>query len=110
MAAPATAATVNDTTIKSPWPYRAARPATWPAASHAGGMLEGGIDLTDLGLTGCFSSFMAETRSSPQIGAQLKDFVLGTFESCGSAIRPRRLMPMARSKSVARSTTPRPST
>ncbi len=31
--------------------------------------MEGGVDLTGLGLEGCFSSFLAETRSSPAIGA-----------------------------------------
>ncbi len=29
---------------------------------------------------------MAETRSSPEPGAQLKDFALGSFESCGATI------------------------
>ena len=46
----------------------------------------GTTDLTALGLTGCFSSFMAETRSAPEVGAQLKDFLLGRFESCGSSL------------------------
>ena len=49
-------------------------------------MMEGGVDLTALNLTGCFSSFLAETRSSPEIGAQLKDFLLGAFESCSSGL------------------------
>ena len=48
----------------------------------SGGFVEGGIDLTDLGLAGCFRSFMAETRSSPSVDATLKDFVLGNFEAC----------------------------
>ena len=78
--------TVNDTTIQSPWPYQGGQTGNVAGSIYAGGMLEGGIDLTAMGLTGCFSSFMAETRSSPQIGAQLKDFVLGTFESCGAGI------------------------
>jgi hypothetical protein len=78
--------TVNDTTILSPWPYQGGSTGNVAGSIYAGGMLEGGIDLTAMGLTGCFSSFMAETRSSPQIGAQLKDFVLGTFESCEASI------------------------
>ena len=76
---------------------------------YTGGLLEGGIDLTALELTGCFSSFMAETRSSPSISAQLKDFVLGTFESCGATITTQN-HEMAVSRSAARSVTPRPST
>ena len=47
-------------------------------------MFEGGINLTQLGLEGCFSSFLAETRSSPEITAILKDFTLGDFESCAT--------------------------
>ena len=38
-------------------------------------MFEGGINLTELGLEGCFSTFLAETRSSPEITAVLKDFI-----------------------------------
>jgi hypothetical protein len=78
--------TVNDTTIPSPWAYQGAGSTQVPGVIYNGGFLEGGINLTDLGLTGCFSSFLTETRSSPSIGAQLKDFVLGTFESCGATI------------------------
>jgi hypothetical protein len=48
--------------------------------------MEGGVDLTQLGLEGCFSNFLVETRSSPEIGAQLKDFLLGSFEVCESAL------------------------
>jgi hypothetical protein len=40
---------------------------------------EGGVNLGLLGLRGCFQSFMAETRSSDAITAELKDFVLGSF-------------------------------
>lgn len=49
---------------------------------------EGGINITQiLGSTsGCFSSFMAETRSSSSFTASLKDFVLGDFELCGVSI------------------------
>jgi len=44
---------------------------------------EGVIDLTNLGLaTECFASFLLETRSSAEVSAVLKDFALGTFESC----------------------------
>jgi uncharacterized repeat protein (TIGR01451 family) len=49
-------------------------------------LFEGGIDLNakqggqDIG---CFSSFMAATRSSHSTTAQLKDFALGEFPICG---------------------------
>src|SRR4051812_2399445 len=49
----------------------------------AGGMVEGGIDLTALGLAdGCFSSFVAETRSSPSADSTLSDFASGAFSLC----------------------------
>jgi hypothetical protein len=80
--------TVNNTTVPSPWAYQGtgAVGVNAPNVIYSGGLLEGGIDLTALNLTGCFSSFMAETRSSPSIGAQLKDFVLSNFESCSSGL------------------------
>ncbi len=78
-------ATVNDTTVPSPWTYQG---KSSPAANTflSGAFVEGGINLTALGLEGCFSNFLAETRSSPELGAQLKDFVSGTFEACGSTL------------------------
>ncbi len=77
--------TVSNTSVPAPWPYQA-KSASTAGYLPDGGLLEGGIDLTALGLEGCFSSFLAETRSSPEVGAQLKDFVLGNFEACGSSL------------------------
>ena len=78
-------ATVNNTTIESPWAYDGKNePADDEIAS--GGFLEGGINLTDLGLEGCFSSFMATTRSSPSLTADPKDFILGDFEACDTEL------------------------
>jgi hypothetical protein len=50
---------------------------------------EGGINLTQLlgGQNICVHTFLAETRSSRSETAQLKDFVRGSFELCGSKIR-----------------------
>src|SRR5205814_184691 len=48
----------------------------------AGEFLEEGVDLTALGLQGCFSSFLAETRSSQSPTATLSDFVIGNFPLC----------------------------
>jgi hypothetical protein len=47
---------------------------------------EGGVNLNKIFPTGnlpCFSSFLAETRSSSSITAQLKDFAEGSFNLCG---------------------------
>jgi hypothetical protein len=80
-------ATVNDATIPTGgWAY-VGKKSGIPANSIAsGGFVEGGINLTELGLEGCFSSVLAETRSSPSVDAQLKDFALGQFEACGVGI------------------------
>jgi hypothetical protein len=71
-------------------------PAYWPYTPKAGAagsyppfsFFEGGINLSAVlagtGSNTCFSSFMAETRSSRSPSAQLKDFVLGEFDTCGS--------------------------
>jgi hypothetical protein len=72
----------------------------WPYSRKGGGssyqtsaFMEGGIDLGAVqGAGTCFSTFLAETRSSggPSSGlsldAQLKDFTLDTFERCGSKL------------------------
>src|SRR3990172_783417 len=78
--------TVNNTTVPSPWDYQGAASGAAADTFYAGAFMEGGIDLTALGLEGCFRSFMAETRSSPEPGAQLKDFVLGAFEQCQATV------------------------
>jgi hypothetical protein len=78
-------ATVNNTTIQVPWQYTFKGSSTggWVPA---GGFYEGGINLTASNLEGCFASFLAETRSSPEITAILKDFALGSFESCEATV------------------------
>ena len=75
--------TVNSASIPVPWGYQA-KGTVSGGFIPSGGFVEGGIDLTALGLEGCFSTFVAETRSSPSVDAQLKDFALGEFEACGS--------------------------
>lgn len=78
-------ATVNDASIAVPWNYtfKGNDAGMWVPA---GGFFEGGIDLTALNLEGCFSSFLAETRSSPEITAILKDFAVGAFEACETGL------------------------
>ena len=78
-------ATVNNTTIPVPWQYIAKGEAQ-AGQIPSGGFLEGGVNLTAIGLEGCFSSFLAETRSSPSLTAQLKDFTVGSFEACGATV------------------------
>lgn len=49
---------------------------------------EGGVDLTELLPAGtpCITSFLAETRSSSSVTADLKDFVSHSFQLCGIGI------------------------
>jgi hypothetical protein len=52
-----------------------------------GEFYEGGLNLNTLGLENeCFSSFLAETRSSQSVTATLKDFILGGFEACEATV------------------------
>jgi hypothetical protein len=74
-----TFAVVNSGPISVPWPY------TDKGGNHQpqpGEFLEEGVNLSGLGLNGCFSSFLAETRSSQSPTATLSDFVLGSFNTC----------------------------
>ncbi|MBI2777058.1 MAG: Ig-like domain repeat protein [Chloroflexi bacterium] len=80
-------ATVNAANTNSPWAFQA-KSAKAPANVFIPGTFyEGGIDLTFLGLGDeCFSSFLIETRSSQSVDAVLKDFVGGSFQSCGAGL------------------------
>ena len=80
-------AITNLSEVASPWPYtpKSGTANKFPADDKggAGALYEGGIDLTALGLdTGCFSSFLAETRSSQEPSSTLSDFVMGNFSFC----------------------------
>jgi hypothetical protein len=67
-----------------PWPYQAKDGST---AFIQAGFFELGISISDLlGSTPCFASFMAETRSSSSVSAQLKDFSLHDLPVCGIAV------------------------
>lgn len=78
-------ATVNNASISVPWTYtfKGSAKSGWVPA---GGFFEGGLNLTEAGLDGCFSTFLAETRSSPELSAILKDFALGDFEACDTGL------------------------
>src|SRR5213079_1765169 len=74
-----TFAVVNAGPVAVPWAFTDKSRRTSPAA---GEFLEEGVDLTALGLGGCFSNFIAETRSSQSPTATLSDFVIGSFNTC----------------------------
>ncbi len=75
-------ADANTGLVPAPWAYTPKSGAAdkYPTASF----FEGGIDLDKLfgGKAPCFSSFLAETRSSQELSAVLKDFALGGFNTC----------------------------
>lgn len=73
-------AITNEQTESSPWAYT---PKSGPANTFPNeSFFEAGIDITALVGEVCFSSFMAETRSSHSETAELKDFALGDFDLC----------------------------
>ena len=79
-------ATVNKVNTPSPWAFTDKGGA--PNGYFAPGeFYEGGVDLAFLGLADeCFSSFLAETRSSQSVDATLKDFVGGGFGVCSATM------------------------
>src|SRR5215211_6913625 len=85
--------TTNSANAPSPWPFTPKVPVG-TNVFPVGHFFEGGIDLAALNLGGeCFSSFLAETRTSNSVGSQLKDFVTGPLASCGAtfATTPSKL-------------------
>ena len=63
----------NAASVDAPWTYEN-KDVGATTSFPSGAFFEGGIDLTALGLTGCFTGFIAESRSSTSITAVLKDF------------------------------------
>ena len=82
-------AIVNSTAVQAPWDYT---PKSGKSGTFgAGAFFEGGVNISDLyGSVGsnvpCFTSFLAETRSSQSVDATLKDFVGGDFNVCDADI------------------------
>jgi uncharacterized repeat protein (TIGR01451 family) len=74
-----TFAIVNSAPISVPWSYTDKAGFSQP---QPGEFLEEGVDLTALNISGCFSSFLAESRSSQSPTATLSDFVVGGFPLC----------------------------
>lgn len=77
-------AITNHQTETAPWPYESKDGLDdFPYETF----FEGGINLSlVVGGGSCFSSFMAESRSSSSFTAQLKDFVLGEFDTCSISL------------------------
>jgi hypothetical protein len=54
----------------------------WSGNLKPGQFFEGGIDISSLAGSSCFSTFMAMSRSSTSTSAELKNFVIGNFPVC----------------------------
>jgi hypothetical protein len=50
-----------------------------------GEFFEGGIDLTALGISGCFNRYLADTRQSTSLTSTIFDYALGNFSNCSIA-------------------------
>jgi hypothetical protein len=76
-------ATINQsTTPAAPWPYQFKGLGS-VASFQPRTFLEGAVNVGKLGLGDCFGSYLAETRTAPEIkGAELKDYALGDFPVC----------------------------
>jgi hypothetical protein len=77
--------TVNQANTPAPWPFtpKFGTAGVFPQGSF----YEGGVDLTALLGNVCFSTFLAETRSSTPFDAVLKDFAgPAAFSTCGISV------------------------
>jgi uncharacterized repeat protein (TIGR01451 family) len=71
--------------IDVPWPYPSQDNPNQNVPQNI--FFEGGINLSNLfqdQAIPCFSSFLANTRTSPSETADLKDFVAGNLDTCGT--------------------------
>jgi hypothetical protein len=70
----------NQAAITPPW----AHPDADGGALNINEFVESGIDLTGLGVAGCFSTAVINSRSSQEPGSTLHDFARLQFETCGN--------------------------
>lgn len=80
-------AEVNGGNTSAPWTYvpKSGTAGTYPAGSF----YEGGVNISRLvPAARCFGAYLAETRSSQSVSAQLKDLALGPFNTCPRAAAP----------------------
>lgn len=67
----------------------------WPSPDKSGGdvdtnaFFEGGVDLGALGDSGCFATFVANSRSSFEPGATIHDFARGSLPVCRPSTKLR---------------------
>jgi hypothetical protein len=75
--------TVNRSPTAAPWPYTPKANEGPPGTFLTGAFFESGLNISRLVPdAGCFTGFLAETRTSTPFDARLKDFVTGNFDLC----------------------------
>src|SRR6266545_1026980 len=80
--------TVNRSPQTAPWPYTPKANEGSPGTFLTGAFFEGGINISRLiPNAGCFTGFLAETRTSTPFDARLKDFVTGNFDLCRVSVQ-----------------------
>lgn len=80
--------TINQIPVASPWPY-VPKGASGSSPFIRFGFMEIGVNLSHIfggANVPCFSTFVAETRSSAEPNAAQKDFVLGSFNVCSIGV------------------------
>ena len=77
-------ATVNDAVTPSPWLLN--QSSGPPNSFQPTNFFEGGLNLAQLGVDACFSTFVINTRSSAAGDAELHDLILGQFSRCEPAV------------------------
>lgn len=66
-----------------PWLTETKQPGNTPSNDlHISEFFEGKINLSTLGLVGCFTQYMGVTRSSTSLTATIFDYALGDFNLC----------------------------
>src|SRR3954452_16192712 len=101
-------ATVNNAPIVPPWPYTSKGGS--PGIIPSDAFFEGGINLNELfNVAGndlpCFSTYAAETRSSSALNAQLKDFAMGSLNTCGEITVTKETDPAGANQDFSYTTT-----
>lgn len=87
-------AMVNDTKLNGmgpgsdiPWLTETKQSGNTPSNDlDVSKFFEGGLNLSANGLDGCFSTFMATTRSSTSIGSTVHDYAIDSFPLCSIAV------------------------
>jgi hypothetical protein len=75
----------------APWPYTTKFPGLvggvpQPAYFAEGTFFEGGVNLTENNITGCFRTILVDTSQSQKINESAQDYVFDSFQGCTSAV------------------------